>query len=158
MRVFRYMYTSRFILLAIQAVHIQTRQEMPFHLFYSVLIYDFNGFLLWILLCKKRLAHKQSRSVPKTSLNTSLHGFSGIGNHMCTWLHVCNCKIIYRKMNLNRWTLAITGVPTTLTLAISDNWLRTSAVIHIYKVRARRNGYRMFISVYILWYRASYQL
>ena len=28
-----------------------------------------------------------------------------------------------------------------------------SAVIHIYKARARSNGYRMFISVYILWFR-----
>ena len=26
-----------------------------------------------------------------------------------------------------------------------------SAVIHIFKARARRKGYRMFISVYILW-------
>ena len=35
---------------------------------------------------------------------------------------------------------------------ISDNWLRTGAVIHNvhYKARARRNGYRMFISVYIV--------
>ena len=41
-------------------------------------------------------------------------------------------------MNFNRWTLAITAVPTTLTLTISDNWLRTSAVIYIYKVRARK--------------------
>ena len=32
----------------------------------------------------------------------------------------------------------------------SDYWLRASAVIHVYKARARRNGYRMFISVYIL--------
>ena len=36
---------------------------------------------------------------------------------------------IYGKMNFNRWTLAITAVPTTLTLTISDNRLRTSAVI-----------------------------
>ena len=57
---------------------------------------------------------------------------------------------IYGKMNFNRWTLAITAVPITITLTISVNWLRTSAFIHIYKVRARRNGYRMFISVYIL--------
>ena len=63
---------------------------------------------------------------------------------------VKNSKI-YGKMNFNRWTLAITAVPTTLTLTMSDNWLRTSAVIYIYKVRARRNGYRIFISVYILW-------
>ena len=34
----------------------------------------------------------------------------------------------------------------------SDYWLRTSVVIHVYKARARRNGYRMFISVYILCY------
>ena len=57
---------------------------------------------------------------------------------------------IYGKKNFNRWTLAITAVPTALTLPISDNWLHTSAVIHMYKARARRNGYRMFISVYIL--------
>ena len=35
-------------------------------------------------------------------------------------------------------------------IMISDNWLRTSAVTHNYKARARGNGYRMFISVYIL--------
>ena len=57
---------------------------------------------------------------------------------------------IYGKMNFNRWTLAITAVPTTLTLTICDNWLRTRAVIHMYKVRAMRNGYMMFIPVYIL--------
>ena len=56
---------------------------------------------------------------------------------------------IYGKMNFTRWTIAITAIPTTLTLTISDNWVRTSAVIHVYKVRARRNRYRMFISVYI---------
>ena len=32
----------------------------------------------------------------------------------------------------------------------SDYWLRTSVVFHVYKARARRNGYRMFISVYTL--------
>ena len=32
----------------------------------------------------------------------------------------------------------------------SNYWLRTSVVIHVYKARARRNGYRMFISVYIM--------
>ena len=37
---------------------------------------------------------------------------------------------LYGKMIFNRWTLAITAVPTTLTLTISDNWLRMSAVIH----------------------------
>ena len=35
---------------------------------------------------------------------------------------------IYGKMNFKRWTLAITAVPTTLTLTISDNWLRTSDI------------------------------
>ena len=57
---------------------------------------------------------------------------------------------IYGKMNFDRWAHAITAVPTTLTSRYSVNWLRTSAVIHMYKARARRNGYRMFISVYIL--------
>ena len=33
---------------------------------------------------KKRLAHNQSRSVSKTSLNARLQGFSGIGNHIYT--------------------------------------------------------------------------
>ena len=33
-------------------------------------------------------------------------------------------------------------------VTISDNWLRTSAVIHIYKARARRNGYRMCFSFF----------
>ena len=37
---------------------------------------------------------------------------------------------LYGKMNFDMWTLAITAVPRTLTLTISDNWLRTSAVIH----------------------------
>ena len=37
---------------------------------------------------------------------------------------------VYGKMNFNRWALAITAVPTTLTSQYSDNWLRTSAVIH----------------------------
>ena len=41
---------------------------------------------------KKRLAHNQSRYVSQTSLNARLHGFSGIGNHMYTWLHGCNCN------------------------------------------------------------------
>ena len=41
---------------------------------------------------KKRLAHNQSRSVSKTSLIARLHGFSGISNHMYTWLHGCNCN------------------------------------------------------------------
>ena len=32
-------------------------------------------------------------------------------------------------------------------ITISDNWLRTSAVIHMYKARARRNGYRMLFQL-----------
>ena len=35
---------------------------------------------------------------------------------------------------------------------ITDDWLRTSAEIHVYIARARRKGYRMLISVYILCY------
>ena len=37
---------------------------------------------------------------------------------------------IYGKMSFNWWALAITALPTTLTSRFSDNWLRTSAVIH----------------------------
>ena len=40
MRVFRYMYTFRFIVLAIQTIHIRTMQDNPFYLFYSVLFPD----------------------------------------------------------------------------------------------------------------------
>ena len=40
----------------------------------------------------------------------------------------------------------------------SDYWLRTSAVIQVYKARARRNGYKMFISVYILCHRFAIHL
>ena len=36
---------------------------------------------------------------------------------------------IFGKMNFNRRALAITAVPITL-ITISDNWSRTSAVIH----------------------------
>ena len=71
--------------------------------------------------------------------------------HDCMAVTVKVTKI-YGKMNFKRWTLAITAVPTTLTLTISDNWSRTSAVIHMYNVRARRKGYRLFIPVYILCY------
>ena len=67
---------------------------------------------------KKRLAHNQSRSLSKKSLNASLFGFSGIGNHM--YIHdyivvTVTVTKIYGKMNFNRWALAITAVPTTLT-------------------------------------------
>ena len=47
---------------------------------------------------KKRLAHNESRFVSKMSLNARLHGFSGIGNHMYTWLHGCNCNSYFRSM------------------------------------------------------------
>ena len=57
---------------------------------------------------------------------------------------------IYGKNNFNRWALAILSCTNNSHITISDNWLHTSAVIHLYKARARRNGYRMFISVYIL--------
>ena len=36
------------------------------------------------------------------------------------------------------------------TRIFSDYWLRTSAVIRVYKARAMGNAFRMFISVYIL--------
>ena len=66
---------------------------------------------------KKRLAHDQSRSVPKTSLNASLHGLvelaiTCVHDHMVVAVKVTK---IYGKTNFNRWALAITAVPTTLT-------------------------------------------
>ena len=52
---------------------------------------------------------------------------------------------IYGKMNSRNYSCT-----NNSHITISDNWLRTSAVIHMYKARARRNEDRMFISVYIL--------
>ena len=48
---------------------------------------------------KKRLAHNQSRSVSITSLNASLHGLSGIGNHNIHDYMVVTVTVtkIYRK-------------------------------------------------------------
>ena len=84
MRVFRYMNTFRFILLAIQTIHIE--QGKKSHLIYFIPFYSMILTVSSFAFCfvKKRLAHNQSRSVSKTSLNASLHGFSGIGNHMYT--------------------------------------------------------------------------
>ena len=59
---------------------------------------------------------------------------------------------IYRKMNFNWVGPRNYNCTNNSQITISNNWLRTSAVIHIYKARARRNRYRMFISVYILCY------
>ena len=53
---------------------------------------------------------------------------------------------IYGKMNFNRWALAISAVPTTIT----SRFPTTGYARVLYKARARKNGYRMFISVYIL--------
>ena len=57
---------------------------------------------------------------------------------------------IYGNMNFNRWTLAITAVPTTLTSRFTTTGYTRVLECLIYKARARRHGYRMFISVYIL--------
>ena len=57
---------------------------------------------------------------------------------------------IYGNMNFNRWTLAITAVPTTLTSQLPTTGYARVLEFLIYKARAGRNGYRMFISVYIL--------
>ena len=59
---------------------------------------------------------------------------------------------IYGKMNFNRWAPRNYSCTNNSHIKISENWLRMSAVINIYKARAWRNGYRMFISVYILCY------
>ena len=80
MRVFRYMYTFRFILLAI------FEQGKKSHFIYFIPFYSMILTVSSFAFCfvKKRLAHNQSRSVSKMSLNDRLHGFSGIGNHMYT--------------------------------------------------------------------------
>ena len=57
---------------------------------------------------------------------------------------------IYGKLNFNRWALAITAVPTTLTSRFPTTGYARVLQFLIYKVRAWRNGYMMFISVYIL--------
>ena len=59
---------------------------------------------------------------------------------------------IYGKMNFNRWVLAMTAVPTTLTSRFPTTGYARVLLYYMYKARARRNGYRMFISVCILWY------
>ena len=55
--------------------------------------------------------------MPKTSLNASLHGLvelaiTCVHDYMVVTVTVTK---IYGKMNFNRWALAITAVPTTLT-------------------------------------------
>ena len=57
---------------------------------------------------------------------------------------------IHGKMKFNRWALAITAVPTTLTIRFPTTGYARVLEYHMYKARARRNGYKMFISVYIL--------
>ena len=57
---------------------------------------------------------------------------------------------IYGKMNFNRWALAITAVPTTLTSRFPTTGYARVLLFIMYKARAWRNGYRMLISVYIL--------
>ena len=54
------------------------------------------------------------------------------------------------KMNFNRWALAITAVPTTLTSRFPTTGYARVLQFTMYRARARRNGYTMFISVYIL--------
>ena len=73
----------RFILLAIQTRFEQGKKS---HFIYFIPFYSMILTVSFFAFCfvTKRPAHNQSRSVPKTSLNASLHGFSGIGNHMCT--------------------------------------------------------------------------
>ena len=69
----------------------------------------------------------------KMSLNARLHGFSGIGKPTCIHDYMVvtvTVTKIYGKMNFNRWALAITAVPTTITLRFPTTGVRTSAVIH----------------------------
>ena len=57
---------------------------------------------------------------------------------------------IFGKMNFNRWALAITAVPTTLTSRFTTTGNAQVLLFIMYRARARRNGYMMLISVYIL--------
>ena len=57
---------------------------------------------------------------------------------------------IYGKMIFNRWALANTAVPTTLTSRFPITGYARVLCFIMYKTRARRNKYRMFISVYML--------
>ena len=57
---------------------------------------------------------------------------------------------IYGKINFNRWALAITAVPTTLTSRFPTTGYARVLLLIMYRARARRNGYRVFITVYIL--------
>ena len=59
-------------------------------------------------------------------------------------------KMYEKKMNFNRRTLAITAVPTTLTSRFPTTDYARVLLFMMFRARARRNGYRMFISVYIL--------
>ena len=51
---------------------------------------------------------------------------------------------IYGKMNFNRWALAFTAVPTTLTSRFPTTGYARVLYFIMYKAAARRNAYRMF--------------
>ena len=74
----------RFILLVYRQYTFE--QGKKSHFIYFIPFYSMILTVSSFAFCfvKKRLADNQSRFVPKTSLNASLHDFSGIGNHMCT--------------------------------------------------------------------------
>ena len=60
------------------------------------LIFTLNSMILLFYSSAKRfvniqLAHKQSLSVPKKSLNVSMQGFDVIKSHIFTRVHGCNC-------------------------------------------------------------------
>ena len=92
--------------------------------------------------------------MPKTSLNASLHGLVKLAITCVHTYMVVTVTVtkIYGKMSFNRWALAITAVPKTLTSRIPTTGYARVLLFIMYNARARRNGYRMFISVYILWY------
>ena len=51
-----------------------------------------------------------------------------------------------QSLNHNSWFIKVGIIPQVVIL--SENWLRTCAVIHVNKASARWNGYRMFISIF----------
>ena len=154
MRVFRYIYTFQFILLAIRQYTFE--QGKKSHFIYFIPFYSMILTVSSFAFCfvKKRLAHSQSSSVPKTSLNSVCIvlvelAITCVHDYMVVTVKVTK---IYGKINL-------IGGPSQLQLyqQLSNHDFRRLVthecyIIYIYKARARRNGYRMFISVYILCY------
>ena len=78
------MYTFRFLLFSDSDSTHSNKIKLSFYPFspFDFMILTANSFVFGFVYIQ--LAHKQSRSVPKMSLNANLHDFGRIGNHTCT--------------------------------------------------------------------------